>query len=92
MLKIVDKAGGPRKTTTTNDIPVGQAFKGTIIGGHGHEYTGVFYKYSNEGSPYVLGLMPSRSGYNVGGHPAWTRCIEVKDYEPVELTVEVIPQ
>ncbi len=87
------------RTTTLNDIPVGQVFRGTIERGDSHYESGVFFKaLGSWNAPLKSGPHPDRTHRDVVvvrldstssvRANVWTWCRKVTDYEP--LTVELV--
>lgn len=100
MITIVDAT--QKKVTTLNDIPIGQVFRGRIVGRTGTVTGGIFYKaegnfqdgMDREGRVITvrnydcLVVRLDKAGKGVDGYAnAWTRCVEVQDYEPLEATI-----
>lgn len=85
------------KETTLNDIPVGATFRGEVQTASGEWHKGLFLKAYNTttitGSSavsmrievLVVCLEPASDGR----HYTWHRCMPVRNYVPVDLTIEV---
>lgn len=97
MMKITDSRGKPNPTTTTlNNIPVGQVFKGTILYPVAGPVTGIFYKAHGPWSQQSMGLrhdcivISLDDSMSTGGRFAnlTLECRVVENYEP--LNVELV--
>jgi hypothetical protein len=99
---ILKEATKATRTTTLNEIPVGQAFRGRVKSSVGDYRAGLFWKVRGRWSDkptntikevLVVQLHPN-NGNTATPYWFWTECKEVLDYEPVtvELTVQEAKQ
>lgn len=101
MIKLIVNAVPKSRTTTLNDIPVGETFQGEIVGKSGSKHRGLFFKAvgcwtsrdrdgnSPSAQDVVVvqldGCAPSRANI-------FTYCRPVNDYEPVDIVLTVNPK
>lgn len=103
-MKIIDKTvqAGPR-TTTLNEIPVGQVFRGSVYSSRSNAFTtGTFlkaygpWKYCGDddrskGQPnnVVVVRIDKFEGNPPGFCNLWTQCGLVTDYEPLDVELVI---
>lgn len=97
MLTVTNISNKTLPTITTNDIPVGETFRGVLVSPAGTVTKGLWLKISGvvrlvqvDGSPTTGPCVLRLDDRNVfGNHSLYSKCTEVTDYEPVDVELVV---
>jgi hypothetical protein len=102
-MKFVNEADKVGKTIQTNDIPVGQVFRGQIWGNYSKRWRkGIFYKAQGALGGLLTRSDGSQSKFDVivvqlneekspsdGFGNGWFTCSAVENYEPLDVEVVI---
>jgi len=89
MIKIIDECKVIKFTTTFNDIPIGQVFRGTVLYKRAGPTSGVFYKaegrWNNDKNGTADCLVVKLDGSTPGWGNVSINCLTVENYEPLDV-------
>lgn len=98
MIEIKSSPAKAAGITRTNDIPVGQVFRGEIYCNRSHVWTsGLFYKafgtyLESQGAvrDFVIVRLDRPEGTS-GYANLWDKCSDIRKYEPLKAVIDLQP-